>query len=67
MIKRKPLVKYQCLDCLKEFVAQEYPLEIERHMSCPFCKREVEPVSGADPDAQELYDDMGCLYPGGAS
>lgn len=58
MIKRKPLVKYQCLDCLKEFVAQESPLKIERDMSCPFCKSEVEPVVGPDPDAQKLYDDM---------
>lgn len=64
-IVRKALVKYLCWPCEKEFLTQETSEQIEKNMSCPFCKGEVEVVAGPDSDAQDLYDDMGCFYPGG--
>ena len=62
-----PLVKYQCmyLDCWREFVSMKVSSEIEETMCCPYCKSDVQAVAGGDSEAQDLYEEMGCLYPGG--
>lgn len=61
------LVKYQCLnsECYREFISIESSLEVERTMSCPFCKDDVEAVASPGGNAQDLYEEMGCFYPGG--
>lgn len=65
-IVRKALVKYHCTDipdCGREFVVQEPSADKWGEMTCPFCQEHAEACVGPDPDAQELYDQMGCFYP----
>jgi len=64
-MSKLPLTKYSCLDCGKEFVAQKQPEKVELNMICPFCQSDIQAVVGPCEDSDDLYEEMGCLYPGG--
>ena len=64
-MSKASLTKYSCLDCGNEFVTQNRAKEVESSMACPFCQSDVQAVVGPCEDNEDLYEEMGCLYPGG--
>lgn len=62
---KTPLTKYLCQSCDREFLTIEQSKETEEIMCCMVCKEDVIPVAGPYEDEDGLYDEMGCLYPGG--
>ncbi|USK85708.1 hypothetical protein [Peribacillus asahii] len=63
-MSKTPLTKYSCLDCDNEFITQDRVEKVELNMVCPFCQSGVQAVAGPCED-NDLYEEMGCLYPGG--